>query len=287
MKLSELILWVIGVVLTGVILYCYFTGEPIEILLSCVSYMTIIFVSFFISLFFNKISTFIRVFIGVGVFILLTSLYVIFQNQNYNSVKYINSTLFIVFVLLMILACRSSPKLENNKESKDRIYDDWSPLDLILSGRINNRFDLLMFYDKHNNRHIAFSSFLNELYDSAILNKDLNKENLDQIKKLIVPILKIVYSQEKYDKLNSKERDFIQKIHSIVENDNSSNKERIYDNLNSLAEVLYDNQNRMQNEIKRNNQALVVSWFGIIVTIILSVLSILITIGIIPLGRTA
>ena len=68
-------------------------------------------------------------------------------------------------------------------------------------------------------------------------------------------------------------------IHTIVEKSDINDKERLIDNIKSLADAIIENEERLAIEHKRNNQSLTLSWGGIILTLILSIISIYITIN--------
>ena len=276
--LAQVLMYLLGGSLF-VLLMITLLKQDTSIIFTCISWVTFLLISVLLPLFFNKINTSIRILIGLGTFVLLATIYIICIQYFANAIQYINTVMVIVFlgsVFICYISIKSNitevVKLKSEPEASS------NPIGLIINGRIKTAKQLHTFYNNLDKPRFTYLTFLNAIYDATLRNTEISESDWKIVENLVFPILQVEKDKERYDKIISKEKEFVQNIHTIVEKSDIKDKDRLIDNIKSLADAIIENQERFALEHKRNNQSLTLSWGGIILTLILSIVSIYITI---------
>lgn len=276
--LAQVLMYLLGGSLF-VLLMITLLKQDTSIIFTCISWVTFLLISVLLPLFFNKINTSIRILIGLGTFVLLSTIYIICIQYFANAIQYINTVMVIVFlgsVFICYISIKSNitevVKLKSEPEASS------NPIGLIINGRIKTAKQLHTFYNNLDKPRFTYLTFLNAIYDATLRNTEISESDWKIVENLVFPILQVEKDKERYDKIISKEKEFVQNIHTIVEKSDIKDKDRLIDNIKSLADAIIENQERFALEHKRNNQSLTLSWGGIILTLILSIVSIYITI---------
>ena len=277
--LAQFLMYILGGSLF-VLLMTTLLKQDASILFTCISWITFLLISILLPMFFNKINTSIRILIGIGTFALLATTYIICIQYFADAIQYINTIMVIVFFgsLFIFYISIKSNNTEVVKSTPEPNVSS-NPIGLIIKGRIKTAKQLHTFYDNLEKPRFTYLTFLSAIYDATLRNTEITEGDWEKVESLVFPILQIEKDKERYDKITSKEKEFVQNIHTIVEKSDINDKERLIDNIKSLADAIIENEERLAIEHKRNNQSLTLSWGGIILTLILSIISIYITIN--------
>lgn len=275
--LAQVILFLLG---SSLFILLMFTLVDPNKLFTSLSWLTFLLISILLPIFFSKINTIIRLLIGFGTFVLLGTAYIICTQYFVGAIDYINICMVIVFFSSLFIFYISVKSNNTDIEKlKAEPTPSSNPIGLIINGRIKTAKQLHTFYDNLENPRFTYLTFLSAIYDATLRNTEITESDWEKVENLVFPILQIEKDKERYDKIISKEKEFVQNIHTIIEKSDIKDKERLIDNIKSLADAIIENQERFALEHKRNNQSLTLSWGGIILTLILSIVSIYITIN--------
>jgi len=249
-----------------------------SIILTSTSWCAFIMFAFITALAFDKLGLKTQFLIGFLSLIVLLAIYYVLRTIFPSIILQIDLVILFVFVSLFGLIFASSQPAINSSNlpfSPSKLIP--KTIKLIIDGKIKNSFDLKVFYkNEPAEKGLTYDRFLFLIYHSAISCE--NEEcNVDKVKSLIEPLIHEMEEHKPYDMVNTKERLLIQNIHSIAKREVLNNHEQILGNLESLSQAIYENQIRLDDEKKKNKQSLIVSWVGIFLTVILSIISIIIS----------
>lgn len=275
--LANLLKVIISIVIIIALLNWLLRESSTEILLRCFTWLSFIIISLFISLQLDKIKSYIRVFVGIGTFIVLAAGYLICINFFPSITTYIHIIMTIIFVCFVLIIFLTTNTQKIIPQTEKLATSNSNPTNLIINGRIRNEEQLKIFYDNLGDVPYSFRTYVCAIYDLCARDKDMKEDDWLKIEGLTYPI--VIREREKaiFSDIKGNERECIQTIYDLCSNSDMVDKNRVIDNLKSTYKSIIENQKRFEIEQKRNNQALFISWIGVILTVILSVLSILIS----------
>lgn len=277
--LAHVIKIIFSLIIIASVLYWLIMESSSVIILQCFTWLSFAIIALFVGIQLSEIKTAIRLLIGIGTFIILAVGYIVCAKFSPDITIYIHiiMTFILICFVLIIFLSNNSPSKIINQEDKITISKSSAIINLIIRGRIDNEEQLELFYDNLGKVPFSFHTFVSAIYDLAQRDSEMSDDNWKKIQSLTYPIICKEKEKVKFHDIKGTEKEFIQTIYNICKNSDFNDKSRLLDNLNSTYKSILENQKRFEIEQRRNSQSLFISWIGIIVTVILSLLSILIS----------
>lgn len=271
MKVIHFITILLAIVLLIMLASFLFSTESMNAFFSYLSWAEFVVFSFLITFAFNDQKLIIRVLVFFASIILLGGGYVMLErlfNLNMLFINYIILFLFIAFVILILVSAASPLPINNKKTPKN-------PIPFIISSRITNKSQLRQFYDEQETENLSFETFVRGAL--SVARDTLDDDQWKIVSSFIEPIISEFEEQQPFSKIDGQEKDTLQQIYRLANQYDNQNRDSIIFQLKSLVDTIYEKNQKLYDEEKRNSQALALSIIGLILTVILSSISICIS----------
>lgn len=269
MKLIHLITIFLFVGLLITVASMFYSAESINTFFTYLSWAEFLVVSFLITFAFSDKIMIIRILVFCTSVTLLGGGYVMLERLFGLNMLFVNCIVLILFLLFVtLLLTQPSSQLPTSNKSTPP-----NPVKHIVSGRITNENQLKVFYEEQGLENCSYETFVRAAL--AYAREALDNDQWKLVSGLLEPIVLEFQEQQPFNELlKGQEKEMIHQIYRLTNLPGFQNRDSVIFHLNILVGTIYEREQNLQAEKKRNSQSLLMSIIGLILTIILSFISI-------------